>query len=614
MDFSYDCKSLLRDGRRWFPVMGEIHYARLPETEWEDALYKMKAGGVSIASSCVFWIHHEEIEGAYDFTGRRNLRCFVEAVKSAELYLFLRIGPWCHGEVRNGGFPDWLLGKGFPLRCNDERYLAEAEKWYRAIFKQVEGLFFKDGGPILGVQIENEFGQVYERSNMEGEAHMRTLTALAKTVGFDAPYFTATGWGAAATGGLLPVMGGYCEAPWDQGLTALGPSGNFVFTPERNDDNIGSDHAIGYGLSFDQTKFPYLMAELGGGLQATRHRRPIATAVDAAAMSTVKMGSGANLLGYYMYCGGENPDGKRSSLQESRESGYPNDLPEKNYDFRAPIGAFGQITDTWREIRLLSGFIRQFGEVLAGMDTFIPPDNPLDPRDNNHLRYSIRHNGDWGFLFVNNYVKGQARPDFSNVRLNVLGQELPPFDVKCGEYGIYPFNMPVHGGVVHFAQATPLCVTGTTTVFYGESIDATPGADVRLISKAEALRMEELLDELEAGECEIERLSSHRWRLKLPVLDADAYDYGLNIRYRGESARAYVSGKLVADDFYADGYWYVGLKRLGFPAALEIEIEPLEAGALIYLEVWPVMEGGSVCTLDTVHLVKLEKTDRWERR
>mgnify|MGYP007098704261 FL=1 len=104
---------------------------------------------------------------------------------------------------------------------------------------------------------------------------MRTLTAMAREIGFDLPLCTATGWGGAATGGLLPVMGGYCEAPWDQRITEIEPNTNYVFSHIRNDALIASDHHVDDTVTFNQDDFPYLTAELGGGLQVTKHRRPI---------------------------------------------------------------------------------------------------------------------------------------------------------------------------------------------------------------------------------------------------------------------------------------------------------------------------------------------------
>jgi len=106
-----DRRSLLLDGRPWLPVMGEFHYSRYPAAEWRDELLKMKAGGIDIVASYVFWIHHEEIENSFDWSERRSLRAFVECCREVGLLAVVRCGPWCHGEVRNGGLPFVRLGR-----------------------------------------------------------------------------------------------------------------------------------------------------------------------------------------------------------------------------------------------------------------------------------------------------------------------------------------------------------------------------------------------------------------------------------------------------------------------------------------------------------------------
>ena len=472
--FTYNEKYLIKNGEPWFPIMGEMHYSRYPSQYWEESIEKMKAGGVDVISTYVLWIHHEEIEGIYDFTGNRNLRAFVETCKKCNIYMMLRIGPWCHAEVRNGGFPDWLLKKEFEVRTNDEAYFKVIHQFYSKIYEEVEGLLLKDGGPIIGVQIENEYGHCGGLTGEAGEMHMKRLTQMAKEIGFDVPLYTATGWGGAMTGGLIPVMGGYCEAPWDQRLTEIEPSGNYIFTHERNDHNIGSDYGFGEGITFDMSKFPYLTAELGGGLQVTHHRRPIARSKDIGAMSMVKLGSGVNLLGYYMYHGGINPKGKLSFLQESKVSGSINDLPELNYDFRAPIRAYGQVSETYKEIKLLAMFVKDFGSSLCEMPARIPKNNPLYPSNLTDLRTSIRANGKSGYVFINNYQRRYPMKAHENVVLEVeLEQETityPPIHIKNEDYFFYPFNMEIGGALLKTAVATPLCRLDNevkTYVFYG---------------------------------------------------------------------------------------------------------------------------------------------------
>ena len=111
-----DNKGFLIDGKGIIPVMGEIHYARVPRQEWKSELLKMKAGGVNIVSTYVFWIHHEAEEGKFDWTGDRDLRAFVQTCQEVGMPVVLRVGPFCHGEVYLGGIPEWLVEKACAVR------------------------------------------------------------------------------------------------------------------------------------------------------------------------------------------------------------------------------------------------------------------------------------------------------------------------------------------------------------------------------------------------------------------------------------------------------------------------------------------------------------------
>ena len=503
--YGFTTKYLTKDGQPWFPVMGEIHFSRYRAELWEESLRKMKAGGLSIASVYIIWIHHEEEEGKFDFSGSRNLRGFLEAAKKVGISVFLRLGPWVHGEARNGGFPDWLQAKSdtIDLRSNDPAYLTYVRRLWEQVYEQAKGLLYKDGGPVIGTQIENEYGHVGGYRGEKGEQHMRTLAAMAREIGFDLPLYTATGWGGAVTGGLLPVMGGYCEAPWDQSITEIAPNSNYVFSHIRNDSLIASDHHVDDTVTFNQDDFPYLTAELGGGLQVTQHRRPIATGTDIGAMSLTKLGSGVGMLGYYMYHGGSNPDSKLSTLQESRATGYLNDLPEINYDFNAPIRQYGTISDNYREIRLLAYFLQDFGADLAVLPADIDPEF-VKPSDSHTLRLSTRHDDTHGYVFVNNYQRRHEMDAHENVVLEGKTAEgpvrFPATNIAPGEYAFYPYNMKLGESTLVSALATPLCKLTyktdagekeTTYVFYGDkepqfTWDGTP-AKVLMLSRAQAL-------------------------------------------------------------------------------------------------------------------------------
>ena len=181
-EVKWDRHSLIMGGRRVVAVMGEIHYSRLPESEWAAEVHKMKEGGVTIISNYVFWNHVEEHQGVFDWSGQRNLRRFIEICQREGMPVCLRIGPFCHGEARNGGIPDWVVNSGCKLRSEDPQFLAYVEALYRQVFTQVQGLQWKDGGPVVACQFDNEYGG-------PGSYLMR-LKEIATAVGFDLPLHT----------------------------------------------------------------------------------------------------------------------------------------------------------------------------------------------------------------------------------------------------------------------------------------------------------------------------------------------------------------------------------------------------------------------------------------
>lgn len=499
--YTYNSQYLMKDGRPWFPVMGEMHYTRYHEELWEESLRKIKAGGVTIVSTYLIWIHHEEEEGKFDFSGCRNLRKFLELCKKVGLNVCLRLGPWVHGEVRNGGFPDWVVKRGeegVQLRSNDETYMKLVRRYWEKVYEQAEGYMLSEGGPVMAVQLENEYGHVGGFRGEEGEAHMRALMTLAKEIGFRVPIYTATGWGGAVIGDCIPVMGGYCEAPWEQSIEELPANTNYCISHERNDALIACDHHVEDAVTFDESKFPYLTAELGGGIQVTSHRRPVATGADIGAMSVTKLASGVALLGYYMYHGGSNPEGRLSTLQESKATGYLNDLPEINYDFNAPVRQYGTISDNYREIKLLAVFLRDFGEDMAPMASEIFPEN-VKPEDMHTLRQACRHDDTHGYVFFNNYQRRRSMEAHAGVVFKGLTKTgevcFPAVDIASGAYGFFPYNMKLGNATLISALATPFCrLNGEngTYVFYG---DYEPGyvwkdgkaADVLHLTRQQAL-------------------------------------------------------------------------------------------------------------------------------
>lgn len=453
-----------RNGKPWIGVMGEFHFSRYSRENWHRELAKMKAGGITIVSTYLFWIYHEEIEGKMDFGGDNDIRAFIEECKDVGLDVVIRIGPWAHGECRNGGFPDWLLKKDYKLRDNNEEYLAVVKKWYQSIYNEVKGLFYKDGGNIIAVQIENEF--------VDNAEHLAKLKEIAVECGFIAPIYTVTGWNSASGAKIpvdevVPVFGGYCEAPWENHMNRLSPSPHYFFNRMRNDSAIGTDliaktQSDGWQLPYE--RYPFATCELGGGIEVTHHRRPIIKPMDIYAVSLVKLGDGNNLVGYYMYHGGTNKIGEMSTFNETKATGYPNDYPILSYDFQAPLSEYGEVREQYGLLNMLHMFVNDFDEEFAQMIA-VDSENTVAVDDTNSLRYGMRTNGKSGFVFVNHYQRLTELADIENAVISAENVEFPPIDVK-GEVSFFmPFNMKMGDSVLEYATAQPLCKCDDTYFF-----------------------------------------------------------------------------------------------------------------------------------------------------
>ncbi|MDO5446433.1 MAG: beta-galactosidase, partial [Prevotellaceae bacterium] len=399
-----DSRGIEIAGKKVLPVMGEIHYARVPEADWRREILKMKAGGVTMISTYVFWIHHEPEEGRWNWEGRRNLRRFVETCKECEMPLVIRIGPFCHGEVYQGGVPSWILQRLDEKNCKprslNKVWIDATERLYANIFSQVKGLLWKDGGPIIGVQVENESRGPWQ--------YYQTLKDLAVEVGFDVPFYTRTGWpklnGNEKFGELLPLFGDYADGFWDRQLTDMPADYPKAFTMKASqvsatiatetfgkgelaDDDEKSDDA-------QQLTYPYLTCELGGGMMPSYHRRINIFDQDGLALAVCKVGSGSNLPGYYMYHGGTNPYDGTMPMSEMQDTPYGftsyNDMPLMTYDFQSPLGEMGQVNESYHRTRLFHQFLADWGEELSQAEAHIIND-------------TLAERG--RFRFVNTYVR-----------------------------------------------------------------------------------------------------------------------------------------------------------------------------------------------------------------
>lgn len=465
-----------QNGKPFFGIVGEFHYSRYPYQYWEESIRKIKAGGINLIASYVLWNYHEEEEGIFDWDRDNNLRYFVDLCAKNQIQVILRIGPFAHGEVRNGGIPDWLYGRPFDIRSNDPEYLQYAQRWYSEIGKQVQGLMFQDGGPIVGIQLENEYmhagapwevaykSGVYMTPGRDGEDHLIELKRIALEASLNPAYFTGTAWGGAPIikNEMLPMLAGYAFTPWNPGENFIqDPTKEYLFEDlHTNQQDKTEYNPIDYPLAF---------CEMGGGIQITYNHRPVVPPESVEAMTVVKIGNGSNLIGYYMYHGGSNRIGKHSYLNEFT-------VPKISYDFQAPIREYGQIAESYQYLRSLFLMLDEFGDQLARTKTVVP-ENAKDIKPDNveELRYCVRSNKDAGFIFINNYQDHVENQNISEIQFELALENrtllIPAqkeITVKKDQCMILPFNLDLEGLKLIYSTSQPLTkiITDSCTHYF----------------------------------------------------------------------------------------------------------------------------------------------------
>ena len=478
------------DGAPVVPVLGEFHYSRYPREQWKEQLLKMKAGGVTVVPCYIFWNVHEPYEGQWEWSGNKDLRAFVELCGEVGLWSIIRLGPFDHGEMRNGGLPDWLFTKPLEVRSNDVNYLHYTGLLYDQIAQQVRGLFYKDGGPIIGIQLENEHqhsaaswalsypGEASDYTSATydasitmvgvsvqdkeittadlGDLHMQTLLSMPKERGCDVPLYTATGWGNAAVLGYdgIPVTAGYPYPVWGD-VNALSEFCLFKDLHKRPDYSP---------VRYNPEDYPSFSVEMGAGIQIIYDKRPVIDPRGAEAMIVRCLGSGANAIGYYMYQGGSSP------LGPDGEKFLSDANPKITYDFQAPLGEYGLEKPVYRKLRLLHSFLADFGDRLAPMEVVLPAEAAtLKATDRETLRYSVRMRDGKGFLFLVNFQDHDYDRHAQSTRVDVL---LPketvsiPVELAKDAVAVLPFNFKMGSALLKYSTAQPLMHIGSHWFFF----------------------------------------------------------------------------------------------------------------------------------------------------
>ncbi|XP_061684758.1 beta-galactosidase isoform X1 [Syngnathoides biaculeatus] len=337
VDFQNDC--FRKDGEKFRYISGSIHYSRIPRAYWKDRLLKMYMAGLNAVQTYVPWNFHEASPGIYDFRGDRDLERFLQLAQDIGLLVILRPGPYICAEWDMGGLPAWLLQKNdIVLRSSDPDYIAAVDSWMDKLLPMMIPFLYRNGGPIISVQVENEYGSYFACDYN----YMRHLTKLMRShLGEDVVLFT--------TDGASP---GFLKCGAIQGVYAtvdFGPGSNVsaAFATQR--------HAEPHGPLVNSEFYTGWLDHWGWPHSAVSTKKVALTLSEMLAM-----GANVNL---YMFIGGTN-----FGYWNGANSPYA--AQPTSYDYNAPLTEAGDLTEKYFAIREV---IKMYRKIPQGP---IPPSSP----------------------------------------------------------------------------------------------------------------------------------------------------------------------------------------------------------------------------------------------
>jgi len=301
------------DGKPFQIISGAIHYERVPRAYWRDRLRKARAMGLNTVETYVFWNFHEIAPGAFDFTGQKDVAEFIRAAQQEGLWVILRPGPYSCAEWDFGGLPSWLLREpGMVVRSSNPAFMADAARWLHRLGKELAPLQSAYGGPILAVQVENEYASFGTDS-----AYMHGVKQMLLDSGFDqAMLYTADG-DSQVSKSLLPELPAVINfGPPTTAETAFGR----LAKARPNGPKMSGEYWDGWFDSWGEK------------------RRTTDAAAQAADLKwMLARGNSVNL---YMFHGGTSFGWMNGADMDDGK--YKPDVT--SYDYDAPVGESGELT------------------------------------------------------------------------------------------------------------------------------------------------------------------------------------------------------------------------------------------------------------------------------
>lgn len=339
VETSFEIKdnTFLVNGKPFQFICGEMHYPRIPQEYWRDRMRRAKAMGINTLSTYVFWNFHERQPGKFDFKGQADLARFIKTAQEEGLFVVLRPGPYVCAEWDFGGYPYWSQkDKDMVYRSDDEAFLAACKRYIDRLGKEVASLTVPNGGPIVMVQVENEYG-----SYSNDKVYLGKLRDMIREAGFNVPLITCDGAGQMGSGhveGALPTVNGATGESIMRTVDQYCPGGPY-FVAEF------------YPAWFD----------VWGKKHSKRDYKSPAERLDWMLGHNVS-------VSMYMFHGGTN-----FGYTNGANTSYGYEPQPTSYDYDAPLGEYGNATPKYYAFREV--IQRHLPEGQKLLD--VPAENPV---------------------------------------------------------------------------------------------------------------------------------------------------------------------------------------------------------------------------------------------
>jgi Glycosyl hydrolases family 35/Beta-galactosidase, domain 2/Beta-galactosidase, galactose-binding domain/Beta-galactosidase, first all-beta domain len=422
----YDSSCFTINDKDTFIFSAAFHYPRCPRELWRDRLQKLKRAGFNTIETYVFWNYHEPVEGQVNLS---EFEDFIKLVHEMKFWMIARPGPYVCAEWDAGGFPHWVIAKRFPLRSNAPQSLQTSDHWYKQVLPVISRNQVTMGGPIIMLQVENEYDYCPKLSNAERKAYVSGLAEMAWTGAIDVPIITC--WTKQARENTDLEMARIMDTcnfypRWN--IVKEVPPALAKLRKEETTSPLGITELQGGWFS-----------EFGGKLSVDQEG---VNGAQLNALSKTVMEQGVTYFNYYMAFGGTNFDWAGKKLTTT-------------YDYAAPLREPGGLWEKYYAARGIGASLGLFGNVLTRAQI---PEVPATSSEKN-VSVTARVNGKSGVVFVRENANAEQKykmtfrdPNSPTNRVITVPRE-GELTIGAREMKMLPVQVPIPGGQIRYTTA-----------------------------------------------------------------------------------------------------------------------------------------------------------------